>query len=675
MSNLEVSIEEFLSSAEEILPDSSYDLVKRAFDVSNQNHKDQKRLSGQPYIIHPVNVAHIIMKDLGGQDKIIAAALLHDVVEDTHYSHDMMIKDFGLEIATMVKGVTKVSQIKNKTKDILLIENVKRMLIATIQDPRVIIIKLADKTHNMRTLTFQPPEKQVRIANEVLNIYAPIAGRLGIYKLKSELEDLAFQALDSESYKKVKDLVASKKTERDLHIEHVILRLEKWLGESKIPAILEGRSKHFYSIHKKISTKEKKLDEIYDLRAIRIITNEVQDCYAILGIIHTNFTPVPGRFKDYIATPKSNLYQSLHTTIISTDGKPIEFQIRTEEMNNYAESGIAAHWGYKEGKYNQLEQRFIDRWKEQMRFFTENPTANIQDFFSDFSKELHEDEIVAFTPRGDMYEFPKGATVLDFAFRVHTDIGLHTKAAKVNGKIVPIRTELSTGDQVEILIEKNAKPSPIWERILKTPHARQKLRQYFRKLQDELKKQGGVEFVKPAPSGNIAISDRDIVQIHRSKKKSERESKPKKPVNILVGGYKDILVRLANCCSPIPGDEIIGFITRGSGVSVHKKTCEVAGGFSDLKRLVNVRWDGIHKPVPVSIEVKAYDRPKIFLEIVDSISKTDTNILEAGASSAGEGTMIARFLIEIEHLDQLEEILEYIKSIKNIISVERIKNS
>jgi GTP pyrophosphokinase len=296
-------------------------------------------------------------------------------------------------------------------------------------------------------------------------------------------------------------------------------------------------------------------------------------------------------------------------------------------MNNYAESGIAAHWGYKEGKYNQLEQRFIDRWKEQMRFFTENPSADIQDFFSDFSKELHEDEIVAFTPRGDMYEFPKGATVLDFAFRVHTDIGLHTKAARVNGKIVPIRTELSTGDQVEILTEKNAKPSPIWERILKTPHARQKLRQYFRKLQDELKKQGETDFVKPGTVTNITISDKDIKAIQKTSQKKQKDSKPKKKVSILVGGYKDILVRLASCCSPIPGDEIIGFITRGSGVSVHKKTCEIASQFSDLKKLVNVRWDGINKPVPVRIEVKAYDRPKIFLEIVINMLQV-TNMYE-----------------------------------------------
>ena len=673
MINIEVSVEEFLSEAKNILPGNSFDLVIRAYETAERCHKNQLRLSGQPYIIHPVNVAHIILKDLNGQDKIIAAALLHDVIEDTKYSESNMSKDFGNEITSLVKGVTKVSQIKNKTKDILLIENVKSLLMATIDDPRVIIIKLADKTHNMRTIGFQPPEKQIRIANEVLNIYAPIAGRLGIYKLKSELEDLAFQVIDPEGYNKIKELIASQKTERDQHIEFVIQKLEKWISDYKTEALIEGRSKHMYSIHKKLNKgKDKKFDEIFDLRAIRVITREISDCYTILGIIHTNFTPVPNRFKDYIATPKSNLYQSLHTNIISTDGKPIEFQIRTEKMNIYAESGIAAHWGYKEGKYNQHEQKFINRWKEQIRFFTENPTANIDDFFSDFSKELHENEIVAFTPKGKLFHFPKGATVLDFAFRVHKEVGMHTKAAKINGKIVPIRTELSTGDQVEIITDKNSRPSPIWERILKTPDARQKLRQCFR---EDINKKGESEFIKPILGPNIAINDKDILKVRKGKDNLAPNTKQKKKVNILVGGYNDILVRLANCCSPIPGDEIIGFITKGSGVSVHKKTCEVAGQFSDLKKTVNVRWDGINKPFPIKIEVKAYDRPKIYLEIVDSISKTDTNILEAGASSAGQGTMVARFLIEIEHLDQLEEILENIKAIQNIISVERMKNS
>ncbi|MCB1142323.1 MAG: bifunctional (p)ppGpp synthetase/guanosine-3',5'-bis(diphosphate) 3'-pyrophosphohydrolase [Leptospiraceae bacterium] len=671
----EVTIDEFLKDAKAALSKKSYDLVMKAFEISNKYHEGQKRLSGQPYVIHPVNVAHIIMHDLNGQDKIIAAALLHDVVEDTPYTHEDMENNFGPEIANMVKGVTKVSEIKNKSKENILLENVKRILMATIQDPRVIIIKLADKTHNMRTLGFQPHEKQIRIANEVMNIYAPIASRMGVYKIKSELEDLAFQVLEPESYQKIKEMVASKKTERDLHIEEIKERLMGWLNQGKIKAIIEGRSKHFYSIHKKLKEKDRKLEEIYDLRALRIITKEIQDCYAILGISHTHFTPVPGRFKDYIATPKSNLYQSLHTTIISTDGRPIELQIRTEEMNSTAESGIAAHWGYKEGKYSSLEQKFIDRWKEQMRFFAENPTADMNDFMSDFSNEMRDDEIIAFTPRGDMLDFPRGATVLDFAFRVHTDVGLHTKAGKVNGKIVPIRTPLRTGDQVEIITEKNAKPSPIWERILKTPHARQKLRQYFRKIQDDLKSQTDGEYVRSGPSSNIAISDKDIANIRKTNKKSERKDKQKENISIVVGGYKDILVRIANCCSPIPGDEIIGFITRGRGVSVHKKTCELANSFTDEKRIVNVRWDGVNKPVPVRIEVKAYDRPRIYLEIVDSITKTDTNIIEAGASSTGQGTMIARFQLEIEHLDQFEEIIENIKSIQNIIQVERILNA
>lgn len=668
MDNKEVSIAEFLLEAESISSPQSYDIIYKAFMVANKYHHEQKRLSGQPYIIHPVNVAYIILKELNGRDKILAAALLHDVIEDTNYSRKDMIRDFGEEITTLVQGVTKVSQIKNKSKELVIIENVKKMLMATIYDPRVIIIKLADKIHNMRSLGFQPPEKQIRIANEVMNIYAPIAARLGIYKIKSELEDLAFKAIYPEEYTKIKEFLDSKKLEWDLNLELVIEELNKLFNEAKLDAIIESRPKNLYSIHKKLINKDRKLDEIYDLRAIRVITRETRDCYAVLGIVHNSFTPIPNRVKDYIASPKTNLYQSLHTTVLSMDGKPIEFQIRTEEMNQYAESGIAAHWAYKEGKFNSLDQKFIDRWKEQIRFFTENPTANYQDFFSDFSKELYEDEIIAFTPKGDMFEFPKGATVLDFAFRIHTDVGLHTRAARVNGKFVAIRTELNPGDQVEIITDSNVKPSPIWERILKTPHARQKLRQYFRKLQDEQKKQVETEIIKMGSSPNIAIVGKELEKSPRPKKKLTKEGKT---TNILVGGHKDILVKLANCCSPIPGDDIVGFITKGTGVSVHKKTCDIAQKFTDSKKIVKVRWHGIFKPVPIKIEVIAIDRPKIYVEIVNSISRTDTNIIEAGANTIHSGNMLARFLVEIEHLDQLEEIIENLKSIQNVISVER----
>ncbi|MCB1178928.1 MAG: bifunctional (p)ppGpp synthetase/guanosine-3',5'-bis(diphosphate) 3'-pyrophosphohydrolase [Leptospiraceae bacterium] len=667
----EVTPEEFLEEAKGRLSKSAYGLIEKAFKLSFDAHKDQKRLSGQPYIIHPVNVAYIIMVDLFASENMIAAGLLHDVVEDTPYTREDMIRDFGSDIADMVSGVTKVSKIKNQSKEFIAAENIRKMVMASIKDPRVIQIKIADKTHNMRTIGFQPIEKQVRIAKEVFSVYAPLAGRLGIYRIKSELEDLAFQVIHPEEYKNVKKLVSEKKSERDEHIELVKNKLDQWLSESKVHAKIEGRAKHFYSIYKKITEKEKNVKEIFDLRAVRIITYDKKDCYTVLGIVHTNFTPIPGRFKDYIATPKSNLYQSLHTTVISLDGKPLEIQIRTEEMNKIAEYGIAAHWTYKEAKgakKSPSEDKMIARWQERLKALAENQDP--KEFMHDFTGELHEDEVFVFTPRGDLFEFPKGATVLDFAFRVHTDVGLHTRAARINDRIVSIRTESNSGDRIEIISDPTSKPSPLWLRFLKTPSARQKVRQYFRKIQDDL----GKEIVITQKS-NIIVSEKysHLIESKKSDKKSPKKKKEvKKRFSIVVGGFKDIEVKIPNCCSPLPGDEIVGFITRGK-VSVHKYSCEIAKNNLDKKKMVSVMWDGLDKPIPVRIEVRATDRPKIYLQIVESISKTDTNILEAGASTAGQGTLLARFLIEIEHFSQLEEIMDNIKSIENIIHVERVK--
>jgi len=664
----EVSIEEFFQEAKTRLSESAFEFVEKAFHVSNQAHKDQKRLSGQPYIIHPVNVAYIIMTDLSADEKMIAAGLLHDVVEDTSYTMNDMIRDFGTDVANLVSGVTKVSKIKNHSKEFIMLENIRRILMASIDDPRVILIKLADKTHNMRTISFQPKEKQERIAKEVFSVYAPLAGRLGVYKLKSELEDMAFQVLHPEEYQKIKQFVSEKKSERDTHIEQVKVKLQEWLQEAGIQAKIDGRAKHFYSIYKKLKEKDKKLEEIYDLRAIRIITENKNDCYNVLGIVHNQMTHIPSRFKDYIGTPKSNLYQSLHTTVFSFDGKPLEIQIRTEEMNRIAEYGIAAHWGYKEGKKNPLEDKMVARWREKFRLITD--TTDPGEFLNDLSGELNEDEVFVFSPKGDLFEFPKGATVLDFAFRIHTDVGLHAKVGKLNGKVVSLRTELNTGDQVEIITDKNSKPSPLWLRFLKTGSARQKVRQYFRKLQEEASK----EFTK-ASENNIIISSKDLEIIKKSTVKTHSKSKFQKSPSIIVGGHKDILVRMAQCCSPLPGDEIVGFITKGRGVTIHKVDCELVQKHnSETNKFVTVRWDGVNKPIPVGLEVRAYDRPKIYLQIVESISKTDTNILEAGATSLGNGTLIAKFLIEIEHQAQFQEIIDNIKSIQNIIQVERVKS-
>ena len=674
----DIGIDQLLNEVKTKFSSKDFLFIKKAYDISNEYHKDQKRYSGEPYIIHPINVAYILT-ELVQDSEVIAAGLLHDVIEDTVYTREDMIRDFGLNVANLVDGVTKMSKLKNKSnlsKEFINVENVKKMLSATTQDPRVIVIKLADKTHNMRTLKFHRPEKQIAIASETLSIYAPMAGRLGIYKLKSELEDLAFQILEPDEYQKIKSFVSSKKTERDHFIETTKIIIKQRLAEINLDVTVEGRAKHFYSIFKKMKDKEKKIDEINDLRAVRIITKEVRDCYGVLGIIHSIWTPIPGKFKDYIAMPKTNKYQSLHTAVIGQDGRPLEIQIRTIEMNKIAEFGIAAHWAYKEGK-TVADAEKEAQWIESIRIWTSAGTQDSKEFLEDLSHELHEDEVFVFTPKGDILNFPKGSTILDYAFRIHTDVGLHAKGAKISGRMIPLRTELKSGDQIEIITDKKIKPSPIWIRIVKTSSAKQKLRQYFRKVQDDSSVESTTLTTIPVNISNITLDDetqfKELPIINKKLKKEERlKNKEKREVSIVVAGIKDILVRLASCCSPLPGDEIIGFITRGRGVSVHKKTCEIVKNHTDKKRMVTVRWDGINNPVPVRIEVKAYDRQGIYLEMVESISKTETNILEAGASSSGEGTLIARFLIEIEHLDQLHEILDTIRHIKNIIYAERV---
>ena len=665
-----VTVEMLFDAVKERLNDDDQNLIKKAYTVAERTHADQKRHSGEPYIIHPVNVAYIL-NDLRQEPNVVAAGLLHDVIEDTDYTKEDMIEDFGKDITKLVEGVTKMSKVKNKTRmnfESIAAENIRRMLMATAKDPRIIVIKLSDKTHNMRTLKFHNPEKQKKIAQETLSIYAPLAGRLGVYKIKSELEDLAFQILEPEKYQEIKEKVAAKKVERDNFIETAKIIIKQRLAEINLDVHIEGRSKHFYSIYKKMKDKDKNFDEINDLRAVRIITKEVRDCYGVFGVVHSIWTPVPGKFKDYIATPKTNQYQSLHTAVIGQDGRPLEIQIRTADMNDIAEHGIAAHWAYKEGK-SIKDTSLTMKWIEKIRSWSES-SSDSKEFLEDLTHELHEDEVFVFSPKGDIYNFPKGSTILDYAFRIHTDVGLHAKGAKISGRMVPLRTELKSGDQIEVITDKKIKPSPIWLRIVRTSSAKQKLRQYFRKIQDETANDVTVSYVAKLPSEPTP----QTIEINNLKKAkpAKKKDKEKREVSIVVAGIKDILVRLSSCCSPLPGDDIVGFVTRGRGVSVHKSNCDVARLHSVKKRMVAVRWDGINNPVPVRIEVKAYDRQGIYLEMVESISKTETNILEAGASSAGEGTLIARFLIEIEHLDQLQEILDNIRSIKNILFAERV---
>lgn len=672
-------VEELFDSVEKRLGSKKASLVRKAYEIAKELHKDQKRLSGEPYIIHPLNVASIL-DELGLDESSIAAGLLHDVVEDTHYSKENMKMDFGDDIANLVEGVTKISEIKSHSKETEAAENLRKMLLASIKDVRVMLIKLSDKTHNVRTIKYQPLEKQKRIAKDVLSLYAPIAGRLGVYKLKFELEDLSFQALHPEEYQEIKKRVSSKKSERDEYIEKIKIILKQRLTEIAIDAKVEGRAKHFYSIYRKMVTKEKNFSEIFDLRAVRIITNEIKDCYGVLGIVHTLWTPIPGRFKDYIATPKTNLYQSLHTTVFGPDGKPMEVQIRTKEMNAIAENGIAAHWSYKEstssGKMSNMvvsENAFKLKWLEVLKSW-QDPSLDSKEFLEELQYDLHEDEVFVFTPLGEIMEMQKGATVLDFAFRIHTDVGFHAKGGKVNGRMVPLRTELKSGDQVEIVTDKNTKPSPIWLRILKTAGARQKLRAHFRKIQEENQRETIGSVLEPPPPNVDENTLKQIkkIKIRKPSKKNENGS-PVKDYSVTVAGWKDVPVRKASCCLPIPGDEIIGFITRGRGVSVHREDCETAKRQSEWMKTIPVRWEGPGEPIPIQIEVKARDVQGIYLSMVETISSTETNIMEAGAVSNPNGTLTAKFLIEVDHLDQLKEILDNLKIIPGVSSCERIK--
>ncbi|PJZ84091.1 RelA/SpoT family protein [Leptospira harrisiae] len=656
-------------------------LIQKAYSIADKMHEGQKRLSGEPYIIHPMNVASVL-DELGLDERAIAAGLLHDVVEDTSYSKEDMAREFGEDIAALVEGVTKISEIKSQSKETEAAENIRKMLLATIKDVRVMLIKLADKTHNVRTLKFQPEEKQKRIAKEVLSLYAPIAGRLGVYKVKFELEDLAFQSLHPEEYQEIKKRVSAKKSERDEYIEKIKIILKQRLAEISIDARIDGRAKHFYSIYRKMVTKEKSFSEIFDLRAVRIITNEIKDCYGVLGIVHTLWTPIPGRFKDYIATPKTNLYQSLHTTVFGPDGRPMEVQIRTKDMNAIAENGVAAHWAYKESTnlsktsvilQNGVENAFRMKWLEILKSW-QDPSLDSKEFMEELQYDLHEDEVFVFTPKGEIIEMPKGATVLDYAFRIHTDVGLHARGGKVNGRMVTLRTELKSGDQVEIITEKSSKPSPIWLRIVKTSGARQKLRAYFRKLQEDSQREtiGSVLETQSPPIDENTIKEIKKVKIKKPHKTNPHQEESKE-FGISVAGWNDVPVRVASCCTPIPGDEIIGFITRGRGVSVHKKDCTTATKQLEWMKTIPVRWEGPGEPIPIQIEVRAKDVQGIYLSMVESISSTETNILEAGASSHPNGTLTAKFMLEVDHLDQLKEILENLRMIQGVVFAERVK--
>lgn len=643
-------------------PDIDISVIQQAYLLASAAHDGQYRLSGEPYIIHPLEVA-IILADFKLDTATIAAALLHDTVEDTGTTLDMIVSVFGNEIADLVDGVTKISSIKNKTRATAQAETLRKMLLATVKDIRVIIIKLADKLHNMRTIMFQPPENQIRVARETIDIFAPLGRRLGMSSLAGELEDLAFRVLYPDEYRRIRNAISERKSALEEYINEVRSILSARLKELGIEAEITGRAKHYYSIYKKMKEQKKDIEDIYDIRAIRIITKEVKDCYGVLGVVHTLWSPIASRFKDYIAVPKSNMYQSLHTTVIGPGGHRLEVQIRTEKMHLTAEMGIAAHWLYKEDYVSRKDYRNLNFLRDITEW--QNDLKDTRDFMKSLKMDLYDNEIFVFTPKGKIINLPKDSTPVDFAYAIHSEIGAATVGAKVNGRMVPLRTKLASGDVVEILTSKKGHPSESWLKFVMSPSARNKIRAWLRKH---------TETAKPPDEDRNKNDKIAKVTIPKEEQKKLKNIASLKKTGITIEGASDVLIRLSQCCQPIPGDDVVGFITRGRGITVHKRNCpSLRRPTMEPERLINIVWESNADTLfPVKVTVEALDRPNLLKDVTNEISLTKTNILKAEAHTEEGGIAVLKFIFEVRGNDHLEEIMMRVRGVKNVTSVYKL---
>ena len=698
-------------------PGADVDQLRQAYQFSSSVHDGQKRLSGEPYLIHPVAVAGVLA-DLKLDVPSIIGGLLHDTVEDTLATLPEIEEGFGEEIASLVDGVTKLSRVNFTSHEEKQAENFRKMIMAMAKDIRVVLIKLADRTHNMRTLQHLTAEKQRRIAQETLDIYAPIAHRLGIYWIKSELEDLALKHLRPEVYAQLKRNVAQKKKNREKYTNDVISRLSKALAEEGIDAEVSGRPKHFYSIFRKMENQSLDFGQVYDLVAFRIVVDTMRECYEAMGIVHSKWRPVPGRFKDYIALTKPNMYQSLHTTVIGPDAQRIEIQIRTHEMHRVAEEGIASHWRYKKGKDLQVTdmQRFA--WLRQLLEWQQN-LSDPQEFLHSIKEDLFPDEVYVFTPNGDLRSFPKGATVVDFAYRIHTDIGQRCSGARVNGRLVPFKYILRSGDTVEIITTQEQTPSRDWLKVVKTPRAKSRIRAWMTSQQRErsvalgreilegdfgrhhldyqgLQAQGSIATLGKelgfkneegllASVGYGKVMPRQVLarllpaeQLEEEKKQLEGGLERlfrlvgSRDRGVRVKGFEDVLVRFARCCHPLPGEEIAGIITRGRGVTVHVASCPT-GLEADPERRVEVSWsEDAQTPRAVKIEVTCADKPGLLAAISSVISEAGVNIARAHVRTFDDRA-VNTFEIMIGSSDQLRQVLQDISSVKGVHKANRVQ--
>ena len=716
LSTIDESVDRFIKQVLEVNPKVNIDIIERAYRFSWTAHKDQTRKSGEPFLAHPASVA-LILAEQKLDSVTIAAGLLHDVLEDTTITKETIKKEFGEEIALLVDGVTKIQQFQMKSRQERQAETYRKMLLSMAEDIRVIIIKFADRLHNLRTLKYLEPDKIAAIAAETLDIYAPLAHRLGMAKIKWELEDLAFKFLYAQEYKDIVSKVVASRDEREVLIEGFAEPLRKRLQEENIEATVIGRPKHFYSIYRKMVQRGKPFEGVYDLLALRVITTSVKACYHSLGVIHSLWRPIQDRFKDYISTPKSNGYQSLHTTVFGEKGTILEIQIRTWEMNQIAEEGIAAHWLYKEN--GELEKSSTDdstlNWLKNLIEWQKDLTDSTE-FYEFFKIDLFHAEIFVFTPKGDLISLPKGATVLDFAFAVHTALGLHCIGAKVDGKIEPINRSLKSGETIEILQSASKKPSADWLREIKTPKARSAIRRWLKTTGRQESIELGRKIVstsyKKIRSSSpfidhvapllqflgvtnldrlyelVGSGDLPISRVMRYfQPKNIKRSVPSQMVSrlirtfsgkskgVLVGGTDNLMVRFARCCNPVPGDEIIGFVTRGRGISIHRLDCPNAGLFQDNEeRKIQVNWDDrdLKKHV-VPLQIIGEDRPGLLHEIAEAFTSSGANVVEATLKTAQQNAN-GIFKIEIQNKNQLKQIFRRIQKLKGIQQVTRTKN-
>lgn len=708
--------------------------IMKAYNYAKEKHGDQCRKSGEPYIIHPVQVAYILA-DIGLDEATICAALLHDVVEDTDTTHEDLVKEFGEEVAEMVAGVTKLGELKYPiSSEERQVENYRKMFLAMGKDIRVIIIKLADRLHNLRTLKYLRRDRQIANAKETMELYAPLANRLGIYSLKWELEDLAFKYLYPDEYRELVEGINKKREERLKFIEKIMADIRVELKKQKIDAEVTGRAKHLYSIYRKMKRDNKTLDQIYDLFALRILVNSVKDCYAALGVVHEMYNPMPGRFKDYIAVPKPNMYQSIHTTLLGEKGTPFEVQIRTWEMHRVAEFGIAAHWAYKaanDGRRGKQGKHIVSATPDKLTWLVETlewqkDMKDPQEFLNTLKTELFEDEVYVFTPKGKIIVLPRDATPIDFAYSIHEEIGNHMVGCKINSKMMPIITKLKNGDIVDIMTSDSQKgPSRDWLKFIKTTKAKSKIQSWFKKAQrteniekgkdliekeikrlgfthDEIFKQ---EYVNAALDrykfknledmyssvgfgaiSQVKIISRMLEEYRKNHKEENIEQKIEELTNkrktikpsssgVVVKGIDNCLVKLSKCCNPVPGDDIIGYITRGRGVSVHRTDCvNVKDLFKDEDRIIDVYWyTEKQASYNVDINVFANDRSGLLADIIQVLSNLKTKLMGLNSKASKEHIATIELTVEVENTDELNKILKELRKVDSVYEVTRKK--